>query len=597
MRRRSGVRLAVSLSLEADRRATLLTFLSFGLRPAIPVLIAYLVKVVVDAATAGDRGTAIGAAVGIAVAAGVSAGTIASAIEVNVRMIEASATLADRRLMTLVGALPGVAHLENPEVLDQLEVLRQERVFLSEGGDAVSLVLGAAVRAVLTAVVLLLVSPLMLLTPLLAIPSLLASRRGQRRRNAALEATAQRARLGQHLQAVAISPPGGRELRLSGLVDSVRGHRAEAVGTVDRAVTRAVAGNLVATTAAGAFFAAGYVLALLHVLGTYSQGGLSLGDVVLTVSLVTLVNLQVGQAVQFLGFLQQTAASARRLLWLEDYVERVADDARVPGPPRSAPVRLRDGLRLSGVGFRYPGSDAWALRGVDLQLPAGSVVAVVGANGAGKSTMIKLLAGLYRPSEGRVTVDGVDLADVAAADWSSRLSACFQDYSQLEFAVRQSVGAGDVPRMDDPDAVALAIREGAATEVVDVLPDGVDTLLGRSFSHGTQLSGGQWQRVALSRARMRQSPVLLVLDEPTAAIDPLAEEVLLNGYLAAARATAARTNGITLFASHRLSTARAADLIVVVDGGRVVESGDHGALMAAGGLYGDLYRRQANAYS
>lgn len=589
------LRAAIALSLRADRRATLITFVAFGLRPTLLILIFYLVKLLVDAAVAVDVDAMVLAAVAIAVASALSVASIPYGIELSTRMVEATAAEVDRTLMRLSSGLPGIAHLDDPEMLDRIESLRDERVFLSEGGDAFALVLGATVRAAFTAVLLASIHPALLALPLLAVPALLASRRGQRERAAAVERTAGTRRLATHLYTIGSSPATGGELRLFGLGGPLRARHDALLAGGDRAVTRAMRRNLLPTGLAAAAFSAAYFGVLLVVLGQYASGGVSVGDVVMTLGLVTSMGTQLGQLVQFSVFLQQAVAASRRLLWLRDYAVRAGrrtDGEVVPAD------RLREGIRLSGVGFRYPGSTAWAMRDVDLTLPAGSVVAVVGVNGAGKSTLIKLLAGLHPVTCGRITVDGTDLARLSPSDWYRRTSACYQDHSRLELTARHTVGVGSLPHADDDTRVRLAIEEGRADEVVACLPHGLDTRLGRSYADGTELSGGQWQRMALARARMRTSPCLLVLDEPTAAIDPLAEDALLSGYLQAARQATRAADGITLFASHRLSMARLADVIVVVEGGTVTQVGAHADLMARpGGSYRDLYERQAGAYA
>ncbi|GAA2489678.1 ABC transporter ATP-binding protein [Streptomyces longisporus] len=593
--RRGPLRAALALSLEADRRATLITFVSFGLRPTIPVVILYLVRVVVDAIVAHDQTTlwtAVGAA---ALATGLSMGSISYAIELNVRMIEATAAVVDRRLMRTIGGLPGVAHLDNPEVLDRVEMLRQERVHLSEGGDVFSLVIGAVVRALVTGLVLAMVQPLLLFLPLLALPSLLASRRGQRKRSDAIARSATTSRLAGHLYATGTSLPAGKEIRLFGLGPALRERYRTAAADADATVTRAVWGGLALNCAGGALFAVGYCGALFFVLHDFARGTTSLGDVVLVLGLVTSISTQLGQAVVFAGFLQQVLSASRRLLWLERYaadVARPAPTAPAPGP------RLSTGIRFEGVHFQYPDTGTSVLRDIDLELPAGTVVAVVGANGAGKSTLIKLLTGLYEPTRGRITVDGVDLREAPLEAWYARTSGCFQDFSRLEFTVQHSVGVGSVAHADEAARVLEAVKRAAAADLVERLPNGLATELGASFDAGTELSGGQWQRIALARACMRRAPCLLVLDEPTAAIDPLAEDALLSAYVDAARRSAAAAGGITLFASHRLSTARNADLIVVVEGGRIVQLGRHGDLMTQqDSIYRDLYERQARAYA
>jgi ATP-binding cassette subfamily B protein len=257
---------------------------------------------------------------------------------------------------------------------------------------------------------------------------------------------------------------------------------------------------------------------------------------------------------------------------------------------------LRDGIRMRGVTFRYPGTDRTAVIDVDLFLPAGATVALVGDNGAGKTTLVKLLARLYDPTEGCVTVDGRDLRDIDPHAWRSRVSAAFQDFVKFEFTARTSVGLGDLPRRDDDRAVASALRRGDALAVVDGLPRGLDTQLGTRFEGGTDLSQGQWQRLALARAFMRPDPVLLLLDEPAAALDPAAEEALLHTFTVGARAAAARSGAVTVLVTHRISSGRLADLVVVLEHGRVVETGSHADLLSAGGRYAELYELQARAY-
>jgi ATP-binding cassette subfamily B protein len=264
-----------------------------------------------------------------------------------------------------------------------------------------------------------------------------------------------------------------------------------------------------------------------------------------------------------------------------------------------APQHLRDGIRLERVSFAYPGTDRLVLDSVDLHLPAGSVVAIVGENGAGKTTLVKLLGKLYEPTAGRILVDGVPLGRVRAEEWRSRLAGAFQDFFRFELPARHSVGLGDLPRRDDERAVAAAVGRAGADDVVTRLPRGLETQLGPTWPGGVEVSFGQWQKLALARGFMRDEPLLLVLDEPTAALDAETEHALFERYGAAARggrASGRGDGGITILVSHRFSTVRMADRIVVLDGARVAQAGTHEELMAGGGAYAELYRIQAAAY-
>jgi ATP-binding cassette, subfamily B, bacterial len=285
----------------------------------------------------------------------------------------------------------------------------------------------------------------------------------------------------------------------------------------------------------------------------------------------------------------------RRLRWFTDYAD-ASHAALAPPSPASVPSVLRDGIRVEGVSFAYPGTSVPVLTAVDLHLPAGSTVAVVGENGAGKTTLVKLLTRLYEPTEGRILVDGVDLRDLPIDEWRLRVSAGFQDFGLFQLLARETVGIGDTTADADDPAVTAALHRAASAEVERALPDGFDTQLGREFEGGVELSLGQWQKLALGRAMMRESPLLLVLDEPTASLDAPTEHRLFERFHGAAREAAQRTGAVTMLISHRFSTVRMADLILVVDGGRIVEAGDHATLVALDGLYAELYGLQARAY-
>jgi ATP-binding cassette subfamily B protein len=231
---------------------------------------------------------------------------------------------------------------------------------------------------------------------------------------------------------------------------------------------------------------------------------------------------------------------------------------------------------------------------VSVTLPAGAVIAIVGENGAGKTTLVKLLAKMYEPACGAILVDDTPLARVPAGEWRARLAGAFQDFFRFEFSAGHTVGLGDIPRLDDGPAVAAAVDRAGAADVVARLALGLDTQLGPTWPGGVELSFGQWQKLALARGFMRDGPLLLVLDEPTAALDSETEHALFERYAAMARGNGG--GRITILVSHRFSTVRMADLIVVLDGARLVEVGTHDELMAKGGQYSELYGIQAAAY-
>jgi ATP-binding cassette subfamily B protein len=329
------------------------------------------------------------------------------------------------------------------------------------------------------------------------------------------------------------------------------------------------------------------------VVGRAVEGRASVGDAVLTAVLAGQVLGLVTSSAGLLQWAWRTLNAASRYVYLEA-VSRQA--RRRPDDSVVIPHVLTDGIRLDHVSYRYPLGQDNVLSDINLLLPAGATVAVVGDNGAGKTTLVKLFAGLYLPTEGRITLDGIDLARLDPEQWRQRVSAGFQDHARFEFIVRESVGIGDLSRLDDRAEVAAALERAGASELLETLPAGLNTQLGPNWPSGVDLSGGQWQKVAIGRAMMRTAPLLLLLDEPTAALDAETEHRLFARWTAAAHQLRQTSGAVTVLVSHRFSTVRMADLIVVLDRGRVVEVGSHPELMARRGLYAELFELQAHSY-
>ena len=501
--------------------------------------------------------------------------------------------LLDRRIMTLTNDIPTLEHFEQPEYADELELLRQGRPDLTHVltglvGGLITVVQGVIAIGLLAAL-----HPALVFLPLFSIPSLLTVRRAQKILIGADEAVADRRRLLAHLFRTATTAGPAKELRIFGLEAEMDGRHDHLWNEVTRETSRAHLKATAWSAAGWAVFAAGFVAAVAIVAFEAVDGRRSPGDVALAVSLASQVDRVVTAGVDTLGFMIRSLTVAGRLVWLEEYAASKMVEIDDPAP---APAGLTAGIALHDVTFRYPGTDVDVLSHIDLVLPAGAVVAVVGENGAGKTTLVKLLARMYEPTSGHITVDDVPLSRIPTEEWRSRLSGGFQDFAKYEFVARENVGVGDLPRIEDGAAVDTALERASAADVIRSLTDGLDTQLGRTFSAGAELSGGQWQKLALGRAMMRDAPLLLVLDEPTAALDADAEHELFERYAGAARETASRAGGITLLVSHRFSTVRMADLIVVLDGGRLRERGTHAELMARGDLYAELFAMQARSY-
>jgi ATP-binding cassette subfamily B protein len=502
----------------------------------------------------------------------------------------------DRDLVDLAGRVPGVEHFERAEYADKVELLRATRLQLAGVTDALIFNLAVPAQILVTAGILARAHPALLALPLFGIPVVLAGRRSTDRQIQLQEELAEDGRVRTHLFLTALSNQAGKELRVFGLGPTLLRRRDELWQKVERRVVSVNLRSLAMLTAAWVVFAVGYLGAIALVVRDAARGRATPGDVVLAVTLAAQVRGQLGQLVGMVSWLIESLKAAERYVWLSDHA-REAIRRTTPAPARLAPPpdRLVDGIRFEGVSFRYPGTDEDVLRDVDLHIPAGATVAVVGDNGAGKSTLVKLLARYYEPTAGRILVDGTDLRDVEIAAWRSRLSAGFQDFVRFELVAREVVGIGDVGRDRDDDVLA-ALDRASARGIVDELSGGLDAQLGKSFEDGVELSGGQWQKLALGRSMMREDPLLLLLDEPTAALDAPSEHALFERYAGAARRAATSSGAITLLVSHRFSTVRMADLILVVDGATIAEAGDHAALMGAGGLYAELYELQARSY-
>jgi ATP-binding cassette subfamily B protein len=447
-----------------------------------------------------------------------------------------------------------------------------------------------AVRTAGIAVLLATVYPPLGLLPLAGLPPYLAGKRSVALRERAESRVAEQRRLAGELFELAATAGPAKELRTYGLGPELRERHDRLSATARRAVVRAATAGALWSALGWVLYAAAFSGAIAVIAVRAARGEASPGQVVLAVSLLRRAQLTVSQASSVIGQVVTTATAAQSLLWLEDHA-RAQSSVGLP-----APTRLERGITLENVSFTYPATTDPVLSEVSLRLPAGSTVAIIGENGAGKTTLVKLLTGMYHPTTGRILLDDLDLAEVDRTEWRGRTTAAFQDFVKWQLLAGQTVGIGDLPRIADDEAVRTALDRAAGTGVLQELPAGLETPLGKSFIGGTDLSGGQWQKLALGRAMMRDHPLLLVLDEPTASLDAPTEDVLFRRYLAAARRTAADTGGVTILVSHRFSTVRMADLIVVMDQGRVIQAGDHATLLADGGLYAELYELQARAY-
>jgi ATP-binding cassette subfamily B protein len=565
---------------------------AFGLSllAALPdALLALWLKLLGEGVLGGQSALVRTAAIGLGASA--AATWLLSTLSTRVqRRFRDKVTIAlESHVARLQASVATIAHHERPDHLDRLSVLRDQVFVLDHMYMSVFSTCGWILRLGVTVALLASIHPGLVLLAVFALPTALSSTWRPGVERAAQERGAQASRLARHLFTIATTAPPGKEVRVTGIGDRLVRQRREAWERWYGPVSTARWGSAVWHALAWAVFGGAYVGAVVFV-----SSGLQAppGDVLLVLAAGSRLSAYVGATVGEIGFLRGIwMDGARRLAWLEDYAASL-----VASSDRAVPAVLHRGIHFDRVSFAYPGTSRLVLDEVSLSLPAGHVIALVGENGAGKTTLVKLLAKMYEPTSGSIAADDTPLARVSADQWRGRLAGAFQDFFRFELRARQTVGVGDVPRMEEEAAVVAALDRAGARDLVLRLPSGLETQLGPTWPGGVEVSFGQWQKLALARGFMRDHPLLLVLDEPTAALDAETEHALFEHYATAARGRGRGDGRITILVSHRFSTVRMADLIVVLDGARLVEVGTHDELMAKRGHYAELYGIQAAAY-
>jgi ATP-binding cassette, subfamily B, bacterial len=389
----------------------------------------------------------------------------------------------------------------------------------------------------------------------------------------------------EYIRQIGASAESAKEIKLFSLGDFLFGRfklLADQIFIENRKIQteRTIWGGLLAAISTLTYYGA-----YAYIVWRTLQGEFTIGDLVFLATSFAQLN----------GFLQQILLGftqiAGQSLYLDDLFSffEIAPSILDPKDPKPFPVPLRQGITFENVGFRYPGSDLWAVRNLSFAAPAGETLALVGENGAGKTTIVKLMTRLYDPDEGRILIDGVDLKEFATAELRQHIGVIFQDFLRYSFSAAENIGVGRIDEAADRDRVVRSAEQSLADPVIRKLPEGYDQMLGRTFAKGHDLSGGEWQKIAIARAYMRNAEVI-ILDEPTAALDARAEAEVFQRFKNLAEGTTA------VLISHRFSTVRMADRIVVLADGKVAEAGTHAELIAQGGRYAELFELQAAGY-
>jgi ATP-binding cassette, subfamily B, bacterial len=576
---------ALRRAYEAEPR---LLGVSFGmaLLAAVPdALLALWLKLLADGLLQHRQNQVVAAAIGLGVSAVATWFLRVISDRTQRRFRDRVAVALESHVARLQATLATIAHHERPEYLDRLAMLRDQVFVLDHMYMSMFSTCGWILRLGVTLALLISIHPALALLAVFALPTVLTSTWRPGVERTVEERGASANRLARHLFNTATTAPPGKEVRVTRIGDRLVKQRREAWERWYGPVAAARWGTAQWHVLGWSIFGAAYVAAIVFV---SSRPGATPGQVLLVLAAGARLSAYIGATVGEIGFLTGFwLDGSRRLAWLEDYAASLVGRSDTP-----APGRLEEGIRFEHVSFAYPGTERRVLEDVNLELKPGSVVAIVGENGAGKSTLVKLLCRLYQPDQGRILVDGVDLARIRADEWRLRVAGAFQDFFRFEFRACHTVGVGDLPRLEDEPAVVVAVGRAGAEDVVDKLASGLATQLGATWPEGVEVSFGQWQKLALARGFMRDRPLVLVLDEPTAALDAETEHALFERYAAAMRGD----GRITILVSHRFSTVRMADFIVVLDGARVIEVGAHEELMARGGQYAELYGIQAAAY-
>lgn len=599
-------RRALGLVWSSSRRLTVALASLTLVAAVVPPAIAFAGKRIVDAVVARSSDVAL-EWVGFELALVVAQATVGRGLALATSVL-GSRLGADINVAILERATSlELRHFEDPEFYDKLTRARREASSrpLALVRESFSLVQSALMLAGYAALLVRFSGWVVLVLMAATVPATVAEMRFSKTAFRLRNWRSPESRRLMYLEYVLANDEHAKEVKLFGLGPLLLGRYKELAELFHRedtalAVRRAVVGHSLSLLATLAFYGSYAAMAMLAALGRLTLGNMTMyvlafrsgqqafQSILSGIGGIYEHNLYMSNLFAFLDGGRDVASASTEA----EPREGQPHDTGESRAPRDLQAE-EAGIRLERVSFRYPGqdkADGWVLRDVSLFIPRGQSVAIVGQNGAGKTTFVKLLTRLYEPTEGRILLDGKDLKQWDRDALLARFGVVFQDFNQYQLKVRENVGVGSVVHLEDEPRISRAVARGGAEPVIAALASGIETPLGRWFTDGVELSGGQWQKIALARGFMREQADILVLDEPTAALDAEAEHAVFERFKDLAEG---RT---TVIISHRFPTVRMADRILVLDGGRIAEDGTHADLLAQDETYARLYRMQAEGY-